>query len=138
MADAESSRGVALPLPGIRSMTSYFETDADRFIPLKPVVFEIIVTLAGEARHGYAILRDVRARSGGRVKLETGPLYRHLKRLLDDGLVEERGAPADEDSADSRRRYYGLTDLGRAVLTAEGRRLAESVEHAQALGVIPT
>lgn len=114
------------------------ENQVDRFIPLKPVVFEIIVTLAQEARHGYGILQDVRARSGGRVKLETGPLYRHLKRLLDDGLVEEAEEAGAGGSSDERRRYYGLTALGRAVLAAEGRRLAESIRFAQGLGVIPT
>ncbi len=119
-------------------MTSEFQRQIDRFIPLKPVVFEIVVTLAQQTRHGYAILRDVRTRSGGRVKLETGPLYRHLKRLLDDGLVEETGGSEDGESSDKRRRYYGLTELGRAVLAAEARRLAETVEHAQALGVIPS
>ena len=118
-------------------MAPELDTQIDSFIPLRPVVFEIVMTLAQETRHGYAILRDVRTRSGGRVKLETGPLYRHLKRLLDDGLVEETEGP-EEESSDRRRRYYGLTELGRAVLAAEGRRLAETVEHAQALGVIPT
>lgn len=109
----------------------------DRFIPLKPVVFEIVLSLAEGNRHGYAILRDVRTRSVGRMKLETGPLYRHLKRLLDDGLVEETDPSEQEESSDRRRRYYGLTDLGRAVLAAEGHRLARAVEHAQALGAIP-
>jgi DNA-binding PadR family transcriptional regulator len=108
------------------------------FIPLKPVVFEIVVSIAEEARHGYAILQDVRARSGGRVNLETGPLYRHLKRLLDDGLVEETQGSEEGENSDKRRRYYGLTELGRAVLAAEGRRLAATVKYAQALGVIPT
>lgn len=119
-------------------MTPELDTHIDRFIPLKPVVLEIMVTLAQETRHGYAILRDVRARSGGRLKLETGPLYRHLKRLLDDRLVEETEGSKDGQSSDKRRRYYGLTELGRAVLAAEGRRLAETVQYAQALGVIPT
>jgi len=119
-------------------MTTEIETAIDRFIPLKPVVFEIVVALAQDARHGYAILRDVRERSGGRIKLETGPLYRHLKRLLDDGLVEETEGSQDEGSSDTRRRYYGLTELGRAVMAAEGRRLAATVEQAQALGVIPS
>ncbi len=119
-------------------MTPELDAQIDRFIPLKPVVFEIMVTLARESRHGYGILRDVRTRSGGRMKLETGPLYRHLKRLLDDGLVEETEGSKEERSADKRRRYYGLSELGRAVLATEGRRLAETLEHAQALGVIPT
>ncbi len=119
-------------------MTSSLQPQTDRFIPLKAVVFGIMMSLAEQDRHGYAILHDVRARSGGRLKLETGPLYRHLKRLLDDGLVEETDGAENEESSDKRRRYYGLTQLGRAVLAAEGQRLAQAVEHAQALGAIPT
>ena len=114
------------------------EPQADRFIPLKPVVFGIMMSLAEQERHGYAILRDVRTRSGGRLKLETGPLYRHLKRLLDDGLVEETEAAEGEESSDRRRRYYALTELGRSVLATEGQRLTQAVQHAQALGAIPT
>ncbi len=119
-------------------MTSSLQPQTDRFIPLKAVVFGIMMSLAEQDRHGYAILHDVRTRSGGHLKLETGPLYRHLKRLLDDGLVEETDGAENEESSDKRRRYYGLTQLGRAVLAAEGQRLAQAVEHAQALGAIPT
>ena len=118
--------------------TPKVEIQPERFIPLKPVILEIVMSLAQGDRHGYAILRDVRTRSVGRMKLETGPLYRHLKRLLDDGLVEETDGSAEGESSDKRRRYYGLTALGRAVLAAEGQRLARAVEHAQALGAIPT
>jgi DNA-binding PadR family transcriptional regulator len=114
------------------------DPQADRFIPLKPVVFGIMMSLAEQERHGYAILRDVRIRSEGRLRLETGPLYRHLKRLLGDGLVEETEGAVDEESSDTRRRYYALTELGRSVLATEGQRLAQAVQHAQALGAIPT
>ena len=119
-------------------MKAKLEAQADRFIPLKPVVFGIMMSLAEQERHGYAILHDVRTRSGGRLKLETGPLYRHLKRLLDDGLVEETEGIARGESSDARRRYYALTELGRSVLATEGQRLAQAVQHAQALGAIPT
>lgn len=119
-------------------MKAKLEAQADRFIPLKPVVFGIMISLAEEERHGYAILHDVRTRSEGRLKLETGPLYRHLKRLLDDGLVEETEAAEGGENSDPRRRYYALTELGRSVLASEGQRLAQAVQHAQALGAIPT
>ena len=119
-------------------MKPELDPQTDRFIPLKPVVFGIMMSLAEQERHGYAILHDVRTRSGGRLKLETGPLYRHLKRLLDDGLVEETEGAVDEGSSDTRRRYYTLTELGRSVLATEGQRLAQAVQHAQALGAIPT
>jgi DNA-binding PadR family transcriptional regulator len=116
-------------------MTTMTETQAERFLPLKPVVFEIVVSLAEAPGHGYAILQDVRARSQGRIKLETGPLYRHLRRLLDDGLVEEVERAEHTDESDRRRRYYGLTKLGYAVLASEVSRVAATVEHVQALGV---
>ena len=119
-------------------MTPNLELQTDRFIPLKPVVFGIMMSLAEQERHGYAILHDVRKRSGGRLKLETGPLYRHLKRLLDDRLVEETEGAEGGESSDQRRRYYALTELGRSVLATEGQRLAQAVQHAQALGAIPT
>ena len=114
------------------------DPQADRFIPLKPVVFGIMMSLAEQERHGYAILHDVRTRSEGRLKLETGPLYRHLKRLLDDRLVEETEGAERGESSGPRRRYYALTELGRSVLATEGQRLAQAVQHAQALGAIPT
>ncbi|HAC05153.1 MAG TPA: PadR family transcriptional regulator [Gemmatimonadetes bacterium] len=120
------------------AMKRDLDPQADRFIPLKPVVFGIMMSLAEQERHGYAILHDVRTRSEGRLKLETGPLYRHLKRLLDDRLVEETEGAERGESSDPRRRYYALTELGRSVLATEGQRLAQAVQHAQALGAIPT
>ena len=58
-------------------------------LPLKPVVFLVLLALAEKERHGYAVMLAVRERSQGRIKLETGPLYRHLKKLIDTGLAEE-------------------------------------------------
>lgn len=105
-------------------------------LPLKPVVFLVLLALAEKERHGYAVMLAVRERSQSRIRLETGPLYRHLKRLIDTGLVEEIDErPAAED--DQRRRcYYRLTELGRAVVTAEGNRLATLVEATRAVGLI--
>ncbi len=105
-------------------------------LPLKPVVFLVLLALAEEERHGYAVMLAVRERSQGSIRLETGPLYRHLKKLIDTGLVAEvDGRPAVED--DQRRRcYYRLTKLGRAVVTAEGARLATLVEATRAVGLL--
>ncbi len=104
-------------------------------LPLKPVVFLVLLALAEKERHGYAVMLAVRERSEGRIRLETGPLYRHLKRLIDSGLVAEvDGRPAVED--DQRRRcYYRLTESGRAVVAAEGARLATLVEATRAVGL---
>jgi DNA-binding PadR family transcriptional regulator len=100
-------------------------------LPLTPLAFQVLLALADADRHGYGIMREVEERSGGRVPLRTGTLYTLLQRLLDERLVvrsDERPAP-DED--DERRRYYRLTDLGRAVLAADARRLESLVGEAR-------
>lgn len=92
--------------------------------PLKPEIFHILLALAEGERHGYGIIKDVEAATDGRIRLLASPLYRRLRRLLDQGLIEDTGAPpATEDSEDERRRYYRLTSPGRAVLAEEARRL---------------
>lgn len=108
--------------------------DESRHLPLTHVVYHILLALTGEARHGYGIIKTVEERTGGRLVLEAGTLYAAIKRLRDDGWIEERAGPAE---ADARRRYYGLTALGRAVLTAESERLEELVELARAARVLP-
>ena len=100
--------------------------------PLKPAVLHILMALSGREIHGYAVMQAVREQSNGRVPLQTGSFYRHLSRLIDDGLVEEARAP--RAAADPRRgAYYRLTPRGRQRLAAERRRLLELVaafEHA--------
>ena len=92
--------------------------------PLKPVVFHILLALANRELHGYGVIQAVREQSGGRIKLETGPFYRHLRKLISDGLVVESDDRPDDD--DPRRgSYYRMTKRGREVVEAEGRRLAE-------------
>ena len=109
----------------------------DQQPPLKPVVFLILLALAEADRHGYAIMRAVRERSQQQIRLETGPLYRHLKRLLDDGLVEESGHRPAPDQDDQRRRYYRLTGAGRFAVQAEARRLADLVAVTKQLQLLP-
>lgn len=105
-------------------------TDHDEHLPLTPVVFEILISLAGGERHGYAILRDVEERTGGRLRLHAGTLYRALGRLVDDGFLEETEGPAEGE--DERRRYYRLTASGRQVAGAEAARLERQVRSARA------
>jgi DNA-binding PadR family transcriptional regulator len=100
------------------------------FLPLTSVVFEILVSLAGEDRHGYSILTDVRSRAGE--SLRPGSLYRALNRLLDEGLIEELDERPDPSVDDERRRYYRLTKLGRRVAQAEAARLDAQIERAKA------
>src|SRR5687767_242235 len=94
----------------------------ESFIPLTPVAFEILLALADGERHGYSILQEVEARSGGAVSLHAGTLYRALARLLESELIEELDSP-DPKHDDERRRYYRLTASGVAVARAEVGRL---------------
>ena len=102
----------------------------ESFLPLTSVVFDILVTLGSGDHHGYAILTDVRERTGA--VLRAGSLYRAISRLLEDGLVEELDERPDSKIDDERRRYYRLTTLGRQVARAEAVRLEAQVRHARA------
>jgi DNA-binding PadR family transcriptional regulator len=95
----------------------------------------ILLAVADRERHGYAIMQDIAARTGGRVRLGPGTLYGSIKRLLADGLIEERDA-RDPD-ADVRRRYYRITRQGRRVAAEESSRLAALLRHARAVGLLP-
>ena len=112
------------------------QTDPERFIPLTPAVFEILLALANGERHGYAIMRDVGERTGGRITLRPGTLYRAISRLLEDGLIVESAERPAPDEDDERRRYYGLTALGRRVAAAEAVRMSELVRSAHARALI--
>ena len=106
-------------------------------LPLTAPVYHILLALADDPRHGYAILKEVEAGSGGRVRLSTGTLYAALKRLLDGGLIEETPARREPDGDDARRRYYALTPLGRRVARAETERMADLVTLAAAKRLAP-
>jgi DNA-binding PadR family transcriptional regulator len=109
----------------------------DSQLPLQPAAFHILIALADEDRHGYAIIQEVTQRTSGEVKLSAGTLYRSIQRLLEQGLISEvRQRPAPELD-DERRRYYHLTPFGAAVARAEARRLARLVEMARASGLAP-
>ena len=92
-------------------------------MPLRPVEFHILLALASEERHGYAILQEVAALTEGGLELEPGTLYRALHRMLKDGWVAESTRRPAADLDDERRRYYRLTALGRRIATAEADRL---------------
>jgi DNA-binding PadR family transcriptional regulator len=116
---------------------AHASTDVDCLLPLPLATFHILVALAEEDRHGYAIIQDVAARTGGALRLSAGTLYRSIQRMLEDGLlVEVRERPAPELD-DERRRYYRITAFGTAVARAEARRLSELVKWARAAGLAP-
>jgi DNA-binding PadR family transcriptional regulator len=111
--------------------------EADAFLPLPPATFHILLALSDEDRHGYAIMQEVEARTGGALKISAGTLYRSVQRMLDQGLIlETRDRPAPELD-DERRRYYRITPLGTSVAKAEARRLAKLVRMARAKGLAP-
>ena len=106
-------------------------------LPLTPVVMHILLALVDRDRHGLGIAEHVQQFSGGRVALGPGTLYGAIKRLLDAGLLEDRDAGPKGDSADPRRRYYGLTPVGRRALELETRDLANVIAVARLKRVIP-
>ena len=89
------------------------------YLPLKPVDLELLLALASEDRHGYGLVQEIEAHTKGLIVLDPGNLYRVIKRLLADGLIDESARPSDEE----RRRYYRITPLGGRVLAAELERL---------------
>jgi DNA-binding PadR family transcriptional regulator len=95
-------------------------------IPLKPVELLVLTMLAGGERHGYGIRQDILDHTGGAIELEAGGLYRTIRRLESDGMVDESGRRRAADD-DERRRYYRLSPFGRRVLAAELERLRKLV-----------
>ena len=103
----------------------------DAFLPLTPTVFYILLSLADQERHGYAIMQEVEAMTGGQIRMGPGTLYGAIKRMLATGLIVESDERPDPEYDDERRRYYRLTTLGRRVLNAETQRLSHLVEVAR-------
>jgi DNA-binding PadR family transcriptional regulator len=92
-------------------------------LPLTHLTYHIMLTVRREPLHGYAISKAVAELSQGRVAPGTGTFYSALRRMMEEGMLEEVDQPHGVDGNDSRRRFYALTDLGRAVLDAERARL---------------
>jgi len=99
----------------------------DDHLPLTPALFHVLLALADGQKHGYAILKEVEARTEGRVQLSTGTLYGIVKRLLADGLIADSATGSTD-----RRRAYRLTPFGRQVAHAEAARMQALVDAAQA------
>lgn len=106
---------------------------AHDLLPLSTPVFQILLALVDADRHGYAIMQEIEERTGGAVRLGPGTLYGAIKRLRDDGLIEEREVEGDTVE---RRRSYHLTALGRQAARLEAERLQEMVLSAQAKRLI--
>ena len=111
------------------------QPDVTAMLPLPPATFHILLALATEDRHGYGIIQEVEARTGGELRLSPGTLYRSIQRLLEQGLITEpkRRLTASDDP---RRRYYRITPFGTAVARAETRRLTHLVRLARGAGLL--
>jgi DNA-binding PadR family transcriptional regulator len=110
--------------------------DVEGRLPLKPLVFQVLLALADGQRHGWALVRDVQMRGGfGRVM--PGNFYRTLRGMLADGLIEESGDRREFREEDERRRYFQLTPLGLAAASAEARRLESVLLEARSKRLLP-
>jgi DNA-binding PadR family transcriptional regulator len=113
------------------------QTSPDDLLPLPVASFHILVAVADQDRHGYAIMQDVAARTNGSLKLSPGTLYGSIRRLLADGLIVELTERQRPDDDDERRRYYRITAFGRTVAQAEAARLTSLLRQAKAAGLAP-
>jgi DNA-binding PadR family transcriptional regulator len=113
------------------------DPDASTFLPLPAATFHILLAVADDDRHGYAIIQDVAARTTGELKLSAGTLYRSVQRMMEQGLIVEPRERPEPALDDERRRYYRITPLGRKVAEAEARRLSQLVRMARQRGFAP-
>jgi DNA-binding PadR family transcriptional regulator len=100
-------------------------------VPLTPAMFHVLLALADEEMHGYAILKEVERRTDGKVRLSAGTLYGIIKRLNGEGWIVESSKRPAASLDDERRRYYRLTEVGRQVAVAEARRMEELLKMAR-------
>jgi len=110
--------------------------DPGKFLPLSNLMLQVLIALADEDRHGYAIIKDIEERTDSSLSVRSGALYTVIQRLLEGGLIDNTDAPP-ETSADPRRKYYRITQLGREVAGLESARLAAMVDAAQARRLLP-
>jgi DNA-binding PadR family transcriptional regulator len=101
--------------------------DIHSLLPLTPTVFHMLLALADGEKHGYGIMKAVEDETQGQMQIRTGSLYGSIRRMIEAGLIEETDERPDPELDDERRRYYGLTDFGRRVLTSEAARIAQAM-----------
>jgi len=112
------------------------QPDPQAVLPLPVSEFQILLALADEERHGYAIKQEVAERTRGDVQLGPGTLYGSIKRMVASGLIEESDERPDPEIDDERRRYYRITTLGRKVAVAEAKRMERLVGIARAKRIL--
>ena len=111
------------------------ELPVERFLPLRPVEFDVLLSLAAGERHGYGIIQDAEAR-GHTIVPDVGTLYRALRRMQDQGLIDASTRRQAPDAGDERRNYYRITPLGLRVARAEARRMAALTRAARLSGLL--
>jgi DNA-binding PadR family transcriptional regulator len=116
---------------------TYTRPDIDALLPLPAATFHILLALAQEDRHGYAIIQDIEKRTGGELRLSAGTLYRSIQRMLEQGLLTETSERPAPEFDDERRRYYRITPFGAATARAEAQRMAGLVRMARTQGLAP-
>jgi DNA-binding PadR family transcriptional regulator len=120
----------------MESAVTHDENPQD-FLPLSESVFQIMLSLVDTDRHGYGIIKEVEARTDGRIRLAPGTLYGAIKRLRHQGLIAEVAVKVDPELGDERRRYYTLAGLGHGVVGAEAVRVADLARQAAAKQLLP-
>ena len=116
-------------------MTMDRDRSIERFLPLRPVEFDVLLSLATGERHGYGIIQDAEAR-GVTVVPDVGTLYRALRRMQDQGLIDAAARREAPDAGDERRNYYRITALGLRVARAEAQRMAALTRAARIGGLL--
>ena len=114
---------------------AYSRAEIDALLPLPLATFHILIALAQDDRHGYAIMLDVAKRTDGELRLSAGTLYRSVQRMLEQGLITETTERPAPELDDERRRYYRITPFGAAVARAETQRMANLVRMARVEGL---
>ena len=108
----------------------------ESYLPLTPAMFHVLLSLADGEKHGYVISKEIARRTENEVRLSAGTLYGIIKRLLEDGFIEESDERPDFSLDDERRRYYRLTKQGMALAEAEAERLERVLAMARAKHVL--
>ena len=111
--------------------------DIEDLLPLPPATFHILIAVADQERHGYAIIQDVEERTDGALRMSAGTLYRSIQRMVGQGLIKETAKRPPMPLDDERRRYYRITPFGTDVARAEMRRLTDIVRLARQRGLTP-
>ena len=108
----------------------------ESYLPLTPAMFHVLLSLADGEKHGYVISKEIARRTNNEVRLSAGTLYGIIKRLLEDGFIEESDERPDFSLDDERRRYYRMTKQGMALAEAEAERLERVLAMARAKHVL--